>query len=262
MTVRAEEPALSSKIAPIHDVGLFVPCLVDQYLPEVGEATVRVLRALGLRVHYERRQTCCGQPAYNAGHMKQARRLAGRTLRLFDAQPVDAIVGPSGSCVSMLRVHAARLDLKPRDRAAWASVAPRIFEVTEFLDLRLGLKRLEGRYPRCITYHASCHLTRELGVRDAPKRFLASLEGVELLPLPDEGVCCGFGGTFSTKLPELSMAMGRDKLDAFHRSGADELVMGDAGCLLQVRGVAKAAGEDPGRIRHIIEVFADAMEAK
>jgi L-lactate dehydrogenase complex protein LldE len=249
---------------PIRVVGLFVPCLVDQLLPEVGVATVRVLRHLGLEVRYEPRQTCCGQPAHNAGHARHAERLAGRALRLFAGQVadgVDAVVAPSGSCVSMLRQHAPGLLRRPRDGAAWNVVAPRLFELTELLAGALGLSALPGRYPRRVAYHPSCHLARELGVTAAPTRLLASLAGITLLPLPDADICCGFGGTFSAKQPELSIAMGRAKAAALVASGAEELVMGDAGCLLQVRGVL--AGQGPGalRARHVAEVLADALDA-
>ena len=244
----------------IRDVGLFIPCLVDQYLPEVGEAVVRLLRHLGLRVHYDPRQTCCGQPAFNAGHAEHAKRLAARALKLFAAAEVDALVAPSGSCVSMLRQHASTLDLDDEARRAWQNVVPRLFEVTELLAGPLGRTVLEGRYPRRVAYHDSCHLARELGVREAPRRLLRSLDELELRPLRDADVCCGFGGTFSTKNPELSVAMGRSKVAALLASGAEELVLGDAGCLLQVRGTLEGAGVTRVRVRHVDEVLADAVE--
>ena len=245
--------------SPIRTVGLFVPCLVDQFLPEVGVATVRLLRALGLTVVYERRQTCCGQPAHNAGHARHAAQLAGRALRLFARQPVDAFVAPSGSCVSMLRNHAPGLFERPQDGAAWHAVAPRLYELTELLTGPLDPDAVRGSYPRRVAYHASCHLLRELGVVDAPGRLLAALEGIDLVPLADADVCCGFGGTFSAKQPEVSLAMGRAKVDALVRSGADELVLADAGCLLQVRGLLRGAGLTALRVRHVAEVLAEAV---
>ena len=253
--------AIATDTADIRRVALFIPCLVDTYLPEVGEAVVRLLRHLGLQLTYDHRQTCCGQPAFNAGHREHARRLTVRAIRLFARAEVDAVVAPSGSCVSMLRRHAGELDLSAEENVAWQALRPRLFELTELLAGPLALRSLPGRYPRRVAYHESCHLARELGVREAPQRLLRSLEGLEWVPLRDADVCCGFGGTFSTRNPELSVAMGRSKLAALLASGAEELVLGDAGCLLQVRGTIEGSGVTRVRVRHVAEVLADAVEA-
>ena len=242
-------------------VGLFVPCMVDQFLPEVGEATVRVLRALGLTVTYDDRQTCCGQPAFNAGHVQPAAHLARRALAIFGDSSADAIVAPSGSCVAMLRIHAGELLSDPAERATWDTVRGKLFELTEFLAGPLGLEAIDGRYRRRVAYHESCHLARELGVRESPVRLLRSIDGLELTTLKDADVCCGFGGTFSAKQPELSIAIGEDKAARVLDSGADELVVGDAGCLLQIRGVLRGSQAAGVPVRHIAELLADALEA-
>ena len=231
---------------------LFVTCLVDQLFPRVGEAAVKLLEQAGCSVAFPEAQTCCGQPAFNAGYRDAALPLARRFVEIFE--PYDAVVSVSGSCVSMTRVFSPGLFeddpvLSERSRA----LAKRTFELTEYLDSR-GFQpraRFEGR----VAYHPSCHLLRELGVDRAPRELLSRVEGLELVDLQDGAACCGFGGAFSVKFPELSSAILDDKLRAVEASGAVMLTAADAGCLMQIGGGLTRNGS---RVRtgHVAELLA------
>ncbi len=237
---------------------LFVTCLVDQLFPEVGEATVRLLERRGRRVEFPAAQTCCGQPAFNMGYAGEARRLAKRMIRIFE--PYDEVVAPSGSCVSMVRVHFPEL---LHDEADWHHRAERLaaktFELTEFLH-REGYDASGARFTGKVAYHASCHLLRELGVRDGPRELLRQVPGLELVELENAEVCCGFGGAFSAKMPELSGAMLDAKLEAAEASGANVLTATDCGCLMHLGGALERR-RNRGKanlveVRHIAELLA------
>lgn len=240
--------------APVK-VHLFVPCLVDQLLPHIAEATVHVLRRAGCEVVYDDRQVCCGQPAFNAGYPGEAAAVARTLVRAFEG--AEVVVAPSGSCVAMLRHHWAALDplLPAKERAAARSISLRVFELSELLVDHLGVTDLGASLPARATYHPSCHLSRELNVDAAPRRLLREVRGLELVELGDADRCCGFGGAFSVKLPELSTAMGDEKARRAVETGADLLVTADPGCLLQTQGVLAKRG---ARIRavHLAEVLA------
>lgn len=233
-------------------VALFVTCLVDQFYPRVGEAAVRLLEESGCTVDFPVAQTCCGQPALNLGYREEARPLARRWVEIFE--PYDAVVTPSGSCATMARVLAP--DLLDSD-GEWGNraraLAARTFELCEFLDQRDF--EPSGAFEGRVTYHASCHLLRELGVAAAPLRLLGRMQGVELVELSDRERCCGFGGSFSVKLPELSVAILEDKLAAIEASGADVVTAADAGCLMHMGGALTRRGS---RVRalHIAELLA------
>ena len=232
---------------------LFVTCLVDQLFPEVGEAAVRLLEASGRRVEFPTAQTCCGQPAFNMGHADEARRLAKRMIEIFE--PYDEVVAPSGSCVSMVRVHFPEL---LHDEAGWLAraerLAAKVFELTELLH-REGYDASGARFAGKVAYHASCHLLRELGVRAAPRELLGRVEGLELVELEGAEVCCGFGGAFSAKMPELSGAMLDTKLKAAEASGAAVLTATDCGCLMHLGGALKRRCS-PLEARHVAEILA------
>ncbi len=241
---------------------LFVTCLVDQSFPEVGEATVRLLEACGPRVEFPQAQTCCGQPAFNMGHAQEARRLAKRMIEIFE--PYDEVVAPSGSCVSMVRVHFPELlhgDAGWRERAE--RLAAKVFELTEFLSREgcVSFAPLRGddpsgaRFTGRVAYHASCHLLRELGVREEPRELLRRVPGLELVELKDAEVCCGFGGAFSAKMPELSGAMLDAKLKAVEKSGATVLTATDCGCLMHLGGALKRRRSDL-EVRHVATLLA------
>ncbi len=234
---------------------LFVTCLVDQFLPRVGEAAVRLLEEAGCRVAFPEAQTCCGQPAWNAGHAEVARPLARRLVEIFE--PYDAVVCVSGSCTSMARVFNAHLfEHEPVWQERASELGKRTFELTEFLADR-GFEssaRVEAR----VAYHPSCHLLRELGVDEAPRALLAGIAGVELVELDDSATCCGFGGAFSVKFGELSSAILRDKLRAVEASGAELLTAADAGCLIHIAGGLSRAGSGI-RTHHVAELLAGAV---
>jgi L-lactate dehydrogenase complex protein LldE len=236
--------------------GLFVTCLVDQFLPRVGEAAVGLLEAAGCRVAFPEAQTCCGQPLANGGYPDVARGLARRFVEIFE--PFDQVVTPSGSCAAMARVFVPKLLAgEPGWSARAAALAGRSFELTEFLDRR-GFAPATAGFAGRVAYHPSCHLLRELGVDAAPRRLLGRLPGIELVELPDAARCCGFGGAFSVKFPELSGAMLADKLAAIEASGAQVVTACDAGCLLHLGGGLARWGS---RVRalHVAELLAGGL---
>jgi L-lactate dehydrogenase complex protein LldE len=219
-------------------VYLYATCLVDQFAPEAGLDTVRLLEREGIRVLYPTGQTCCGQPAYTSGFPDEARAVARRQLDLFP-EPWPVVV-PSGSCAAMMRHHypvlfAADPVLGPKANA----LADRIFELTEFLVHVVGFDRADLGTPRKVTLHTSCHARREMGSAETSHALLAGLAQVEVCPPAREAECCGFGGTFSVRHPAISEAMVNDKVDALCASGADEVVSADCGCLFNILGRAE-----------------------
>lgn len=237
-------------------VALFITCLADQFYPAVGEAAVKVLRRLGVGVSFNPDQTCCGQPAFNTGYREEARRVAARTLDLFANVDADYIVSPSGSCTSMIRIFYRELFEHDPIRSAQAqALAARVFEFSEFLVKVLKVDDVGARFPHRVAYHDSCHLLRELGVSEEPRRLLRSVRDAELVDLGDNRLCCGFGGTFAVKFPEVSVAMGDDKIKAATAAGAEYLVANDSGCLMHLAGLVHRQGV---RIKtmHLAEVLA------
>jgi len=235
---------------------LFITCLADQFYPSVGEAAVKVLRRLGVEVSFDAEQTCCGQPAFNTGYRDEAHRVAARTLDLLSRPGVDYIVTPSGSCTSMMRVFYPELFEHDPVRSAQArALAARIFEFSEFLVKVLKVDDVGARFPHRVAYHDSCHLLRELGVSEEPRRLLRAVRDAELVELDDNRLCCGFGGTFAVKFPEVSVAMGEDKLKAARVAGAEYLVANDSGCLMHLAGLIHRQG---ARVKtmHLAEVLA------
>ena len=221
---------------------LFVTCIVDQIYPEVGEAATRVLRRLGVDLDFPPGQTCCGQPAFNSGYWRDAKPLAKRMLRTFEGDRY--VVAPSGSCASMLRVfYGELLEDEPELLEQAESLAKRVYEFSEFVvdvlgvtDLGPYLDRDKAGCPRTVTYHETCHLRRELGATTQPRALMRSLEGVSLLEMEQSEVCCGFGGTFAVKYPDISGAMLQDKLDNIRNTGAEAVVACDSSCLMQIAG--------------------------
>jgi len=236
-------------------VALLVTCLVDTMRPGIGFAAVRLLQAAGCVVEVPTPQTCCGQPAYNNGDAADARALARRMIEIFDGY--DYVVAPSGSCAGMLKEHYPKLfaaDALWSERAR--GLAGRTYELMSFLvDVR-GLKRVpEVRFEAHATYHDSCAGLRELGVREQPRRLLASVAGLEITEMKDREVCCGFGGTFCVKYPEISERLVSDKVADAAGTGADTVLGGDLGCLLNIAGRAQREGREL-RVYHAAEVLA------
>ena len=235
-------------------VGLFVTCLVDAIRPGIGFATLRLLEEAGCQVEVPEQQTCCGQPAFNSGDDADAAALAQRLIAVFEAY--DYVVLPSGSCAGSIR-HGYP-ELLAHD-PAWAARAERLaaktYEIMSFLVDVLGFVPEGRRLEATATYHDSCAGLRELGISAQPRRLLASVEGLELRPLEGNDVCCGFGGTFCVKYPEISGRLADDKLARLAETGADTLLGGDLGCLLHLAGRLKRCGSKV-KVFHTAEVLA------
>jgi len=214
-------------------VALFITCLGDQFFPRVGECAVEVLRRLGVDVTFDAAQTCCGQPAFNTGFREEARQVAARVLDLFD--DAEYVVAPSGSCTTMMRVFYPELFTGDAERLRKVErLQGRLFEFSEFLVKVLKVEDVGARFRGRVTYHDSCHLLRELGIESEPRKLIRAVRGVEFVEMQDYQLCCGFGGTFSVKFPEVSVAMGEDKLKAAVAAGAEYLVANDSGCLMHL----------------------------
>jgi len=235
-------------------VSLFVTCLADQLWPAAAVGAVAVLRRAGCTVEFDERQTCCGQPAFNTGYRDEARALARRLIRIFEASGADAIVSPSGSCTAMLH-HYEQLFEDAGWRARARALAERTHELSAFLVNTLGVEDVGASFSGRLTWHDACHGLRDLGIREEPRRLLRHVRGAELVEMANAETCCGFGGTFSVKYPEISVAILDEKVDAIERAGVDAVVSGDASCLMQIGGRLSRRGS-PVRAMHLAEVLA------
>jgi L-lactate dehydrogenase complex protein LldE len=235
-------------------VALFVTCLVDLFRPTVGFAAVKLLEDAGCTVGVPRRQTCCGQPAYNSGDRADAKAIA---LQVFDAfADCDYVVAPSGSCAGMLRVHYPELFADDSENLPRArDLAERSWELVSFLVDVCGMQAVAANWQRRITYHDACSGLRELGVKRQPRQLLGSVRGLSIEELPGAEVCCGFGGTFCVKYPEISDKMVTDKAAEIAATGADAVLAGDLGCLLNMAGKLYRQGRLI-EVRHVAEVLA------
>jgi L-lactate dehydrogenase complex protein LldE len=235
-------------------VALFVPCYVDLVFPHVGVSVVRVLRSLGVEVVYPEGQTCCGQPAFNSGFFDEARGVARHFLDVFEKESFDHIVCPSGSCTTMVsRYYPTLFEDLPEEQARAESLSVR--EFSDFLVNVLGVVDLGARLDGRAVFHTGCHQRRELGVLKEPRELLQNVRGLELLDWENEELCCGFGGTFSVKMPEVSVAMADEKLKALRKSGADLLVSCDSSCLMHLGGRLRRTGDGGVRVLHLAEVL-------
>lgn len=238
-----------------HAVQLFITCLAEQFFPKTLQNMVALLERLGVEVVFPTGQTCCGQPLYNSGFQLEASRLAQNWLQVFSQSP-HAVVSPSGSCVDMVRHQYPHL-FAPGSREAHQAedLARRTFEFTEYLTDVLGVTDVGAVFPHKVTYHASCHYLRGLGLSQEAKQLLSAVCGVELIPLVEEETCCGFGGVFSVIYPEVSRAMMENKVRNILSSGADVVTACDAGCLMNIAGGLRKAGS-PVKAVHIIDILA------
>ena len=235
-------------------VQLFVTCLIDSFFPNVGEAIVHVLNRAGVRVEFPPAQTCCGQPAFNAGLRSQALPLAKHTIRVFE-KTTGGIIIPSGSCAVMLRDGYPELF---KDDPRWLSraqtLAGRVHEFTEYLvDVR-GVSDLGSRWPGKLTYHPSCHLLRGLAVDRQPRALLDRVRDAEIVELPERSDCCGFGGVFSVEHPELSAEFLKRKIANLERTASPTLVVCDTGCLMHIQGGLRRQQKDQ-QVVHIAQVL-------
>ena len=236
-------------------VGLFATCLVDLFRPNVGFAAVKLLEEAGCEVEVPPLQTCCGQPAYNSGDFPTSREVAKQVIAAFEG--FDYVVAPSGSCAAVLKLHYPLLF--PTDhhwRARAEALAPRCFELMQFLVDELCPSEPPPRFSGTVAYHDSCSGRRELGVYRQPRTLLDRVEGLERVEVEDGEVCCGFGGTFCVKYPKISERMVSDKAESVRRTGAGTLLGGDLGCLLNIAGRLSREGS-PVKVYHAAEVLAE-----
>lgn len=236
------------------DVGLFVTCLADLFRPTVAFAAVKLLQDAGCRVHVPAAQTCCGQPAFNSGDFKSARAVATQVVEAFEE--FDYVVAPSGSCAGMIRTHFVELFEEESAMLTRAQdLADRTYELVSFLTDVRGVDSVSARYDGVATYHDSCSGLRELGIKAQPRRLLASVEGLTLNELPGAEECCGFGGTFCIKYPDVSVKIVSDKTADIAGTFADTLLAGDLGCLMNMAGRLRREGRTIA-VRHVAEVLA------
>ncbi len=240
-------------------VYFFGTCVVDLFFPGAGLAGIKLLQAAGIDVIFPQGQSCCGQPAYNSGFLDEARTVAWSQIKLFSKD--YPVVLPSGSCAGMMKKHYPTLFRGRAEQAEAEDFAARVYELTQFLVDVLDLKLVDLGDPIKITWHPSCHAMREMGVGEQPKSLLRQLSQVELIDLPRERECCGFGGTFAVRQPEVSGAMVTDKIDAIAQTGAETVVSGDCGCLLNIGGALEKAGR-PARPKHIAEFLWERTHAR
>lgn len=235
-------------------VGLFVTCLVDLFRPQIGFSAVKLLESAGCHVSVPL-QTCCGQPAYNNGNSKDAKKLAVQAIETFEK--FDYVVIPSGSCGGMISKHYLELfanDTVMLERTQY--LANKTYELISFLFDVLGVTQIETTYEHTVTYHDACSGLRELGVKQQPRQLLASVKGIHLKELPNSEVCCGFGGTFCVKYAEISNKIVTEKINHIQSTAADTLLAGDLGCLLNIAGKLQRCNH-PIKVLHIAEVLAD-----
>ncbi|MGW8597621.1 (Fe-S)-binding protein [Streptomyces sp. NPDC055893] len=245
-------------------VALFATCVNDALYPSTAVATVRLLERLGVDVDFPAGQTCCGQPQYNTGYRRETEPLVRRMARTFEGY--DYVVTPSGSCVAMIRDNYPRIGGKARaeergDTLAQASdsLVPRTYELTEFLVDVLDVTDVGAYFPHKVTYHPSCHGLRMLGLGERPRRLLEAVKGLELVELPGAEECCGFGGTFAVKNPDVSAAMGADKIHNSLSTGAEVLCGADNSCLMHLGGMLRRQ-DAPQRALHLAEILASTEE--
>lgn len=236
-------------------VSLFVTCLVDQMWSSIGASTVEVLRRAGCEVEFDDRQTCCGQPAFNTGYRDEARQVAQRFIRIFEESKADAIVSPSGSCTAMVH-HFPELftsDAQWTERAQ--KIAARTHELSSFLVRVLEREDVGASWTGKLTWHDACHGLRDLNLKSEPRKLIRNVRGAEFVELENSDACCGFGGTFSIKYPEISVAILDQKIEAIERSGVQAVVSGDASCLMQIGGRLSRKGSNVS-VMHLAELLA------
>lgn len=236
-------------------VGLFVTCLVDLFRPGFGFAALKLLEAAGCEVIVPQTQTCCGQPGYNSGDRAAALALARKVLAEFEA--CDYLVAPSGSCSGMIRTHYPDLfSGNPDELKRIERLCARTYELTDFLVNVVKLEHVPGRFDGTVTYHDSCSGLRELGVKIQPRALLAKVPGLALREMDEAEVCCGFGGTFAVKFGAISTHIADRKCANIAASGADAVVLGDLGCMLNIEGRLRRRGDTKTQVLHVAEVLA------
>jgi L-lactate dehydrogenase complex protein LldE len=237
-------------------VSLFIPCLTDQFFPRVGLNLVKILKKAGASVDYPMEQTCCGQPAFNSGYHEEAIELAERFLRVF--RQAEYIVAPSGSCTSMVKIFYPEIVLDQHLSELLHEVVSKTYEFSEFLVNVMGITDFGARFPHKVTYHDACHLLRELKVKHPPRELIRHVQDIQFVEMENSEDCCGFGGTFSVKFPEISTAMAEDKARAIVASGAEYVVANDSSCLMQIAGYLSRKGL-AAKPLHLAELIGENM---
>lgn len=233
-------------------VSLFVTCIVDMFQTDVGKATVELLEGLGCEIVFPKGQVCCGQPAYNSGYVKNAKEPMKKMIDTFE--DAEVIVAPSGSCAYMFKEYPNVFKDEPVYFEKAKKVAEKTYELTDFIVNVLKVEDVGAKLNGKATYHPSCHMTRLLGVSESPRKLLSNVKGLELVDLPNAYNCCGFGGTFSVKMGNISEQMVDEKVDSTLQTGADYLIGADGGCLMNIGGRMQRRGEDV-KVMHIAEVL-------
>ena len=238
-------------------VSLFVTCLVDQLWSSVGTSSVAVLRRVGCDVEFDDRQTCCGQPAFNTGYRNEARQVAKRFIEVFEESRADAIVSPSGSCTAMVHHFPELFGEEHQWRERAEALAARTHELSSFLIRVLKIEDVGASWHGRLTWHDACHGLRDLNIKTEPRALISNVRGAEFVEIENAEACCGFGGTFSLKYPEISVAILDQKIEAIERAGVHAVVSSDASCLMQIGGRLSRKGSKV-RVMHLAELLAAA----
>jgi len=237
-------------------ISLFIPCLVDQVYPEIGIDMVKILTYLGYQIEFNNQQTCCGQPAFNAGHWDEARKIA--TKFIGDFASADSIVGPSGSCTAMIKKYYPTLFEHTSFQVEASQLASKIFEFSEFLAQEDQIKNISGKYYGKVGFHNSCHSLRELHIDQFPLDILKKINGIDIVMPAGEPVCCGFGGLFSFKFDEIAATMAKTRIEMFTSLNAETIVTNDPGCLMHMRQEAQDRKIDI-KLFHLTEFLVQAL---
>ncbi|GAA4298931.1 (Fe-S)-binding protein [Nibribacter koreensis] len=236
-------------------VDIFIPCFIDQLFPETAWSMVKLLEALGCTVKYNTNQTCCGQPAFNAGFQKECRQVADKFLDDFSSEESDYIVAPSASCVGMIRNAYADMFVTSSNFVKYRTMERKVFELTEFLTDVLQVTSIPGaRLPAKVTYHDACSALRECGIKEGPRQLLGMVEGLTLTEMRETETCCGFGGTFAVKFDAISVAMAEQKVENALATGAEYIVSTDTSCLMHLQAYIKHNNK-PIKVMHIADVL-------
>jgi len=233
-------------------VSLFITCICDLLAPKVGKDTVDLLERYGCDVEFPTAQTCCGQPAYNSGYLKQSKRAMKQMMKAF--KDATYVVGPSGSCVGMIKQYPNIFATDSKWAEEANKLAHKTYELSQFLVDVLHIEEIDSTFQGKVTYHPSCHMSRLLGEREAPQKLLASIQGIELIDLPQQDICCGFGGTFAINYKDISAEMVKEKTSHIQSTGTHYIVGADMACLLNIKGRLKREGSHI-KVKHIAEVL-------
>ncbi len=240
-------------------VSLFIPCLTEHLYPESGLAMVRIFKHLGIEVEYVENQTCCGQPAFNAGYREEIIPIAENFIKLFKDK--EYVVAPSGSCVAMIRIFYDKLVIGKELQPGLKELKKKIFEFTEFLVDVYGAHDLRGSFPHRVTYHDSCHLNRELGINKQPRTLIKNIKDIDFIEMENSDLCCGFGGTFSYKFKDISLAMVKRKCEYIEATGAEYCIGADSSCLMNIEGYLRKHTMK-AKTMHIAELLDKSLKLK